>query len=179
MVNRYLFTTLICLLMSAAAMAQDCLQWGDRARAVKFLEENKPNGTAADPECVNRAFSTLAKDKSNVEVFIGLLDFERSLEKDHSLKGVSSKYPAVGALVSIGQPAVPRLLKAIKETSSELVRTNAASALEGMYRTCEKQLVDKLESEAAKPETLPEQQERLREAEKYIEERHVASSCKS
>lgn len=62
-------------------------------------------------------------------------------------------------------------MKAIKEASSEVVRTNAASALEGMYRTCEKQLVDKLESEAAKPETLPEQQERLREAEKYIEER--------
>lgn len=64
-------------------------------------------------------------------------------------------------------------MKAIKEASSEVVRTNAASALEGMYRTCEKQLVDKLESEAAKPETLPEQQERLREAEKYIEERLV------
>jgi len=179
MVNRYFFITLVCLLISAAAMAQDCPQWGDRTGAVKFLEENKPNGTAADPECVDRAFSTLAKDKSSVEVLIGLLDFERSMEKDHSLKGVSSKYPAVGALVSIGRPAVPRLLKAIKEASSEIVRTNAATALEGMYRICEKQLIDKLESEGAKPETLSEQQERLREAEKYIEQRHVASSCKS
>ena len=158
---------LIVLLISGA-FGQNCPKWGDKASALKFLQDNKGNSTAADPACVNRAFNTLSRDKSSLEALIGLLDFERSIEKDDGLKGMSSRYPAIGALMDIGQPAEPLLIKTIKESESELIRTNAAHTLGAIHRPCVRALLSKLDREADKSETSAEQQTRLRAAKEYI-----------
>jgi hypothetical protein len=167
--DKCLYGVLLLIVVGSTGMfAQDCPKWGNKAAALKFLQENRPHSTAADPACVNRAFSTLSHDKSYADALVALLDFERSIENDDSLKTRSSQYPAIGALMDIGVPAVPLLIKAIKENDNELVRTNAAHALGAIHRPCVRSLLAKLEAEASKPETTGEQQGRLRAAKDYI-----------
>lgn len=164
------------VLIPSVGSTQDCPQWGDKAGALKFLEENKAHGTAADPVCVSRSFATLSHDKKSAEVLVWLLDFERSVEQE-SFKTIGAKYPAIGALAMIGTPAVPYLIKAIKESDVELIRTNAARSLGVIYRPCVKGVLAKLEAEAEKNETTPEQQTRLRTAKEYLAA--GPSPCKS
>src|SRR5215472_2481147 len=87
--------------VSHLSFAQVCPKWGDMAGALKFLQDNRPNGTAADPACVNCAFSTLAHSKDSTEALVGLLDFERSTKKD-DMKMREGQYPAINALMGVG-----------------------------------------------------------------------------
>ena len=171
-----LYIALIVILATAVARSQDCPKWGDNARAVKFLQDNKPNSTAADPACVKRAFAALSHDHSNTAALIGLLDFERSIEHD-DFKTIGGRYPAIGALMTIGKPVVPFLIKAIKENESELVRTNAAHTVGAIYAPCGRGGTTQLESELSKSVVTSEQQARLRAAKDYIEKFY--SSCGS
>jgi hypothetical protein len=127
--------SLLFVLTVAKGIAQACPSWGDKAGALKFLQDNKPHGTNADPTCVNRAFATLSHEKSAAKDLVGLLDFERSMQNDN-FRTTSGRYPAITALQMIGEPAVPYLIKAIKESASEVVRNNAAHALSQIYRPC-------------------------------------------
>jgi len=164
-------------LIANALLAEDCPKWGDTAAALKFLQENKPNGTAADPACVNRAFSTLSHDKASAKDLVELLDFERSTKND-DFKTYGGRYRAIGALMDIGAPAVPYLIKAVKESDSELVRTNAAEALGAIHRACADVAITMLEKEAAKRGTTGDQQSRLRAAQAHIRNNHHRP-CKS
>lgn len=155
-------------LAAGNARSQDCPKWGDRTAALAFLHHNQSNGTAADPACVQRAFATLSHSAANAKALVALLDFERSVEHD-SFKTRAGRYPAIGALVSIGKPAAPFLIKAIKDDQTEIVRTNAAEALGDIYAPCGRGAISQLEIELAKPDTTPRQQETLREAKRRIE----------
>jgi hypothetical protein len=164
------------LLFVGTGLAQDCPPWGDTTAALKFLAAQKLHGTEVDPACVDRAFATLSHDKSAAEALIGLLDFERSVERD-SFKTRGGQYPAIGALMTIGSPAIPFLIKAIKDNDSELVRNNAAEALAGIHRPCLRGAIENIEVSARKPGTTAEQRTRLRAAEDYL--RKTFSPCKS
>ena len=166
----------MCVVMTSAAFPQDCPQWGGDAAALKYLQENKANSTTLDPVCVNTAFATLGRNKSNAKALVGLLDFERSTEHD-DFKSIGKKYPATAALLSIGSPAVPALIKAVKDNGSELIRTNAAHMIGAIHAPCVRGIAAKLEAESQKPETTPEQQKRLRAAKDYIE--NIYPPCKS
>jgi len=124
---------LILVLAAENAFSQECPKWGDAAGALKYLEDNKANSSTLDPVCINRAFATLSHSRSSAEALVGLLDFERSTEHD-DFKTRGGKYPAIGALMSIGKAAIAYLIKAIKESDSELVRTNAGDALGAINR---------------------------------------------
>jgi hypothetical protein len=167
---------MIVILATAMARSEDCPKWGDNDAAVKFLQDNKPNSTAVDPACVNRAFATLSHDHSNTGALIGLLDFERSIEHD-DFKTNGGKYPAIGALMTIGKSTVPFLIKAIKEDESALVRTNAADTLGAIYAPCGRGGTAQLEAELSRPAVTSEQQARLRAAKDYIEKFYA--SCGS
>jgi hypothetical protein len=164
---RLLCILMLCILVGRIGHAQDCPMWGDREAALRFLLANKAHATDADPVCVNRAFSTLSRDKSSAGALVGLLDFERSTKRD-DFKSTSAQYPAIGALHRIGQPAVAHLIKAIKESESDVVRTNAAHALSDIFAPCVDGLIAKLEAESAKAGTTNDQQAKLRTAEQYI-----------
>jgi len=157
----------LAVLITGLGFAQDCPKWGDKAGALHFLEENKLHSTDADPSCVDTAFATLSHDKDSTEALIGLLDFERSTKHDDFIS-YGSRYPATGALMTIGAPAVPHLIKAIKKADSQLVRINAAHALGAIHRVCADVAIDLLEKEAKKTETTGDEQTRLRAAQTYI-----------
>jgi hypothetical protein len=131
--------------------------------ALQFLLNAKRTGMQAGPRWVERAFATLSHDISYAEALVGLLDFESGESETRT-----SRYQAIGALTTMGKPAIPYLIEAIKQNGTEVVRTNAAHALGLIIRTCQREVIASLESEAAKPETGSEQQIRLRAAMNYI-----------
>jgi hypothetical protein len=169
--------TIICFLASSGfGQEQPCPEYSDKAALLQFLQDHRSNGVEADPECVDRAFAALSHDKSYTEALVQLLDFERNDKNDNSLRARSSRYPAIDALAR--SYAVSYLVRAIKENENEVIRMNAAEAIDLVYRTCVRTAISMLESKAKKPETVAEQQVRLRDAEKYISEHLGPRPCK-
>jgi hypothetical protein len=160
------FVPIMASVMTGLVFGQECPKWGDKVGALQFLQQNKTHGTDADPTCVDRAFATLSHANTSVEVFVGLLDFERSTKRD-DFKTYDGRYPAIDALVGIGTPVVPYLINAISESDSELVRTNAAHALGSIHGQCVDVAITMLENEA-KIKTSGDQQARLRAAQEYV-----------
>ena len=165
------------LLSACAVNAQDCPKASEKGALLQFLLDHRGNSLDADPGCVDRAFASLSLDKVYIDALVKLLDFERSIKSDTSLIGRTSQYPAIGALARL--KAVPQLIAVIKESDSELVRTNAAHALDLIHSSCIQVAVDMLDKEAANPNTPSYQQERLREAKKYISEHVGPRPCYS
>jgi hypothetical protein len=168
---------LLSLLLGWPVLAQDCPPYRDKEALLRFLIEHHSHSTIADPACVDRAFASLSDDKSFTEFLVKLLDFEHSIKNDGNLMGRTSQYPAIGALARL--KAVPELIGVIKESDSELVRTNAAHALDLIHTTCVQIAVEILETEAANPNTTINQRERLQAAEKYINEHVGPRPCYS
>jgi len=166
---------LICLSWALPSIAQTCPSWNEKQALLQFLEEHKSESLQADPMCVGRAFASLSHDKVYTQSLVHLLDFERSTKHDEKLFARSSQYPAIGALAR--NDAVPYLVAAIKNSDSELVRTNAAETLDLLYRTCVQAAANILETEAEKSGVNAEQQNRLRTAGKYINEHLGPRPC--
>ena len=171
----FLYFVLICLGW-APSIAQTCPSWSDKQALLQFLEAHRSNSLEADPRCVNRAFATLSRDKSYTKDLVQLLDFERSTKEDDALLARSSQYPAISALAR--NDAVPYLVAAIKTSDRELVRTNAAEALDLLYRACVKNAVKMLENEAEQSGLTAEQQDRLRTAGQYINKHLGPRPCR-
>jgi hypothetical protein len=156
---------------------KSCPAHYDLEGLLQFLREHRSNSLDADPQCVRRAFAELGDDKKYTEALIDLLDFERNTKGDEKLITRGSQYPAINALA---HPfAVPYLIKVIKENDNEVVRLNASEALEMTYSLCITTAISILEKEASKPEATADQQVRLRNAEKYINERFGPRPCKT
>lgn len=168
----------VCLLTcSVFGQENSCPEYSDRAGLLQFLQDHRSNSLEADPQCVMRAFGSLSEDKSYTDALAQLLDFERNDKDDDALKSRASRYPAVNVMC---RPYfVPYLVKAIKESDNEVVIINAAEAIDLVYRTCPQRTIATLESEASKPETSFEEQERLRAAEKHLNERLNRRPCKT
>ncbi|HJX84326.1 MAG TPA: hypothetical protein VJ723_08295 [Candidatus Angelobacter sp.] len=170
---RYLFAGILATLMMGASFAQDCPAAKDKAAAIRFLQEHKAHGTDADPWCVWQAFAALRYDKSNIEVLVDLLDFERSTKDETSLITPDARYPAIRELASMGQPAVPYLIKTIVNNEGALVRQNATWALDEILRSkCRRDVIKLLANEGEKPGTTAEQLAHLREAEDLVTQIH-------
>ena len=168
---------LLIALAACPLFAEECPAWGENKALLQFLRDHKSNGKAADPACISRAFSSLGHDKTYLKALVELLDFERNNEDDDSLRFPSSRYPAIGALDSYD--AVPYLLKAIKDSDSELVRQNAFYALDLVYKDCPLTLVTVLRNEAAKPENTVDQKARLQAAATFADEHRGTRPCRS
>jgi hypothetical protein len=173
----FLSIGLLVLFIARPLSAQECPAWSEREALLKFLLEHRSNGTDADPNCVSRAFRSLSYDNSYSGALVKLLDFERSTKNDEKLFARSSQYPAIGALAHL--QAVPQLVKVIEESDSELVRMNAAYALDLVYYSCVQTAVALLEKEATNPTATSVQQDRLRAAGKYISEHFGPRPCYS
>jgi len=119
---------LLVLITAGTMVAQNCPAWREREALLQFLLDHRSNSTDADPDCVSRAFASLSYDKSYLGPLVKLLDFERSTKNDEKLFARSGKYPAISALARM--EAIPQLINAIKESESDLVRTNATEALD-------------------------------------------------
>lgn len=172
----FLYFVFVCLGCALPSIAQTCRSWSEKQALLQFLENHKSNSLEADPRCVNRAFATLSRDQSYTKNLVQLLDFERSTKEDGALLARSSQYPAISALAR--NDAVPYLVAAIKNSDRELVRTNAAEALDLLYRICVQTAANMPEAEAAKSGVTAEQQDRLRTAGKYINEHLGPRPCR-
>jgi hypothetical protein len=140
----------------------------------QFLLDHRSNSLAADPRCVDGAFSAMSsrarfqRSRFYTKALIDLLDFERNIEQDFKMGSIMSQYPATEYL---DRPAyLPDLVNAIKQSDSESVRTNAAYTIRQIYRTCVQAAVARLKKEAEKPGTTLEEKERVQAAEAYINE---------
>ncbi len=104
--------------------------------AVQYLLDKKANSTAADRYCVDHAFEILGtatefKNKNYIKFLVGMLDFERWTPSLNNEAG-EDKYPAMDVLVYLqksGKSVTPYLIDGIKESDSEVLRTNAALTL--------------------------------------------------
>ena len=138
----------------------------------QFLLDHRSNSLDADPKCVDGAFSAMGSrarfqhDRYYIKALIELLDFER-IDEDPGFSHHLVLYPAAATLIL--PAAVPSLVSAIKESDSELVRTNAAYTMFWIYRECTPAAVTKLKQEGDKAETTPEQRTRLQVASEYVE----------
>jgi hypothetical protein len=137
----------------------------------QFLLDHRSNSLEADPQCVDGAFGAMSfssrflHDRFYTKALVQLLDFERNVEQDFKMGSVMSQYPATEYLDRSAY--LPDLIDAIKQSDSELVRTNAAHAIFWIYRECTPAAVTKVNQEAEKPETTPEQTTRLQIAAEY------------
>jgi len=133
----------------------------------QFLLEHRSNSLEADPKCVDRAFAKVAfaaafrHSRYYTKALVDLLDFEEQ-DENPEFNHHFVKYPATGSLHFPG--AVPYLIDAIKQSDSEVVRTNAADVLRFTYHECTSAAVSRLNQEGDKPETTPEQRTRLQTA---------------
>jgi hypothetical protein len=139
--------------------------------AVQFLLDNKANSTAADPHSVDAAFAALSfatgyRKKNYIKFLVGMLDFER-WTPNYS-EASERQYPAMSelmALQGLGKNVVPYLINGIKNSDSEVLRTNAAETLLRMNHCLG---LTMLKKEADKEEIPFDQKERLETAVKYI-----------
>jgi hypothetical protein len=137
----------------------------------QFLLDHRSNSLEADPTCVDGAFGKMATEaryrhsRFYTRAMVNLLDFERQ-DENPWFSHHFVRYPATEVLHF--PAAVPYLVDAIKQSDSELVRTNAADAIFWIYRECTPAAVTKMNQEAEKPETTPEQTTRLQIAAEYI-----------
>jgi len=145
---------------------QRCPLYSDKKASFEFLLDHRSNSLEADPQCVMQALASLRKDRLYTKALVQLLDFERNDKNDDRLRGLGSRYPATDALDFPG--AVPYLVGAIKESESELVRTNAAATIQLIYTSCVQAAATMLNHEAEKPGTTAEQKDRLQTAAQYV-----------
>ena len=93
-------------------------------------------------DCILYALEQLGVERytPSIETLVQYLDFQRpqkppvgevvvALHKPW----VGSEYPAGSALLEIGEPAVPALVKAIAESESDLIRKNAAEVIYAIH----------------------------------------------
>jgi hypothetical protein len=168
------------LLLVCKVISQTC-PVKDEKTAVQFLVDHKSNSRSADRHCVDAAFITLSfatqfKKKNYIEFLVGMLDFERSTIQEYASPG-ERKYPAIDELNHLsgtGKNVVPYLIKAIKESDSEVLRANAAETLYYSISACGALRMLKREAEK---QDVPEQRIRLDDATKHINDLTLYPPC--
>jgi hypothetical protein len=161
------------LLLARVAMSQDCPVKSDRT-AIQFLLDHRANGMGADPHCVDNAFlrlthATQFENKNYIPFLVRMLDFERLVTEDEHENKSAHQYPAIDYVLFLSRikNAIPALVKAIKDSDSEVLRTNAAETLLEINHCMGLSVLDR---EANRVETSGEQSGRLEAAARYIED---------
>jgi hypothetical protein len=172
------FLVAITILLPCEAISQgtppECPVKNEKT-AVQFLLDHKANSLSADRHCVDQAFVRLTtavqfQNKNYIPFLVSMLDFERFVTELEHADNTVPTYPAIEDLVflcKLPMNVAPFLIKAIKESDSELQRKNAAQALgeSGYCRAL------KLLARAAEKQDLRfEQRDRLETAEKQIKD---------
>lgn len=163
------------LLPASKVISQTCPEIKNEKIAAQFLVDHKANSRAADRHCVDAAFVTLSfatqfKKKNYIEFLVGMLDFERWTPVDYA-EASEQKYPAINTvhhLSGAGKNVVPYLIKAIKESDSEVLRANAAETLYYSVSACG--ALRTLKREAEKDDVPYEQRVRLEAATEHIKD---------
>ncbi len=134
-----------------------------------------------DPNRVIKAIQRLGelRDPAAVDDLVPLLTFRRwyPWEKDPHAKidavepiGPSTRYPAVGALMDIGKPSLPALIKVIENHEPHSLETeNAMHVVTYLSRDKRPEYIDYLK-EAANKAPTPQAAERLSKAAEMLKE---------
>ena len=161
------------LLLACAGFSQECPKVKDKKAAVQFLLDNKANSTAADRQCVDEAFlkltlATQFDNRNYIPFLVSMLDFERQVTEDESADNYRPKYPAIFRLVFLSRirDVGPSLIKAIKQSDSEVLRTNAALTLNNSIGGCA--ALSLLSREDEREDVPYEQKLRIEAAAKHI-----------
>jgi carboxyl-terminal processing protease len=163
------------LLLVSAGFSQECPKVKTEKAAVQFLLDKKASNTEADRYCVDHAFTILGqatefRNKNYIKFLAGMLDFER-WTPGLTNEADEEKYPAMDVLVYLqrsGKDVAPYLINGIKESDSEVLRTNAALTLYESTPRCT--ALSLLRQEDEKEDVPYEQKLRLEAAAKLIDE---------
>lgn len=169
--KRICFTSSI-LILACTAFSQECPKVKGEKVAVQYLLDKKANNTEADRYCVAEAFETLSfatrfRNRNYIKFLVGMLDFERWTPGLTNEAG-EDKYPAMNVLVGLQKSdknVIPHLINGIKESDSDVLRTNATETL-GEINYC--MALKVLAQEAERTDIPYEQKLRLEAAEKNI-----------
>ena len=119
----------------------------------------------------------LIRNKTYIKFLVGMLDFER-WTPGLTMEAGEHKYPAMGVLVYLqksGKNVAPYLIKGIKESDSEVLRTNAAETLYHSISACA--ALSLLSREDEREDVPYEQKLRLEAAAKDINGWSVNDPC--
>jgi hypothetical protein len=172
------------LFLVSTGFSQECPKVKNEKVAVQYLLGKKASSTAADRYCVDDALDTLGsatefRNKNYIKFLAGMLDFER-WTPDGYMEASEQKYPAMNMLVHLqqsGKNVAPYLINGIKESDSEVLRTNAAETLYYTIRGC---AALRLLSREDEREDIPyEQKLRLEAAAKHIYDWIVNQPCEA
>lgn len=132
----------------------------------------------SEPERVVEAIQRLGelKDPVSIDDLVQLLTFKRTFEQEKGNLDVineihlitpQGRYPATEALIAIGKPSLPALLKVVEtEKSRSLASQNAVSSIMAIFREEPLKGVQYLQDAAAKSPSL-EASSRFLEAAEY------------
>lgn len=105
------------------------------AEAIAFLQKAKSNASTP-PECTLTAIRKLAgvRSKEGIAILADYTDFKRPGTMLR-VPTIADLYPATDELFSIGMPALPELVRIIRqEQSSELARRNGVYTVMQIFR---------------------------------------------
>jgi hypothetical protein len=119
------------------ASATECPEVAS-AGVPELVQYLKTKSSTADPTCVAQAITRLGNFRSilGVQVLVSLLDYRRpeSEKERYHLYDAHDIFPAVPALVSIGEPAVPGLIAKLQTGDmSRVARSNGIRAIVFIY----------------------------------------------
>jgi hypothetical protein len=182
--SNVLYVAVTMLGLACATMSQDCPKVKDERLAVQYLLDKKASNTEADRYCVNNAFAILVhatefRNKTYIKFLVGMLDFER-WTPGLTMEAGEHKYPAMGVLEYLqksGKNVAPYLIKGIKESDSEVLRTNAAETLYHSISACA--ALSLLSREDEREDVPYEQKLRLEAATKHINDWSANDPCEA
>jgi hypothetical protein len=160
------------MLLASTGFSQQCPKVKNEKVALQYLLDKKASSIEADRYCVDDAFETLGfatqfRKKNYIKFLVEMLDCERWVPECYT-EPSEQKYPAMGVLVYLqrsGKNVAPYLIDGIKESHSEVLRTNAALTLHTM-RGCA--ALSLLRREDEREDVPYEQKLRLEAAAKLI-----------
>ncbi len=155
------FVILIAVVSSHVSLkAQDCdlLRQSTRVQLINYLQSN----SRSEPEwpCIKFALRELGESKGKeakeaIPVLVDYLDYKRPLsgaEKNGfflHMPSAEEMYPATGALFSIGQPAIPAMIRVIESSDDPQKHDNAVFVIMQIYRERMPQGIQKLKAASA------------------------------
>jgi hypothetical protein len=147
-----LYCFLICTFCSILRASSCPIPGGTPEAAILFLRAAKTN-TAESPDCIVVAIHDLhhAQSQDAINILVDYLDFRRP-HIDNDLiwsSSMAEPYPAVSQLFSIGQAAVPALVRILANSDvSALIHQNALTTIMLIYRDDPPAGVEVLSNEA-------------------------------
>ena len=155
-----LIFVLVCLFV-ISTQALDCNEVVSQKKSDDLISFLKTRAQQMDAECVSRAITTLGdlRAASGADALASFLDFERP-QSERERAGVADphdKFPAVPALVSIGLPAVPTLMRKLQGGEmTKVARQNAIRSIVLIHSEDPSRAIETLKRAATETRTQEE-----------------------